>query len=97
MVAKCCNITCITGFQHVSKIEDFPTERWDSMIGVLLSAPFHLTRLTLPDMRLKSWGRIINIGSVHSVKASPFKSAYVVAKHGISGLSKVRDAGSVLN
>jgi len=77
------------GFQHVSKIEDFPPERWDAIIAVLLSAPFHLIRLMLPDMKKKKWGRIINVASVHGVKASPFKAAYVSAKHGLVGLTKV--------
>jgi len=77
------------GFQHVSPIEDFPVEKWNSIIAVLLSAPFHLTRLLLPDMRHNIWGRIINLASVHSIRASPFKAAYVSAKHGLAGLTKV--------
>jgi 3-hydroxybutyrate dehydrogenase len=77
------------GFQHVSPIEDFPVEKWNSIIAVLLSAPFHLIRLLVPEMRRRGWGRIINVASVHSVRASPFKAAYVSAKHGLAGLNKV--------
>lgn len=77
------------GFQHVSKVEEFPVEKWDALIGVLLSAPFHLIRTLLPDMIERKWGRIINLASVHSVKASPFKAGYVSAKHGLAGLTKV--------
>lgn len=77
------------GFQHVSSVEEFPVEKWDALLGVLLSAPFHLTRVLLPDMRKQGWGRIINLASVHSLKASPFKAAYVSAKHGLAGLTKV--------
>ena len=77
------------GVQHVSPIEAFPVEKWDLIIGLSLSAPFHLTRLLLPGMRTKKWGRIINIASAHALVASPFKSAYVAAKHGLGGLTKV--------
>lgn len=77
------------GVQHVSPIEAFPVEKWDLIIGLSLSAPFHLTRLLLPGMRAKKWGRIINIASAHALVASPFKSAYVAAKHGLGGLTKV--------
>jgi 3-hydroxybutyrate dehydrogenase len=77
------------GFQHVSPVEEFPVEKWNGIIAVLLSAPFHLIRLLLPDMRQRGWGRIINLASVHSVRASPFKAAYVSAKHGLAGLTKV--------
>jgi len=79
----------IEGFQHVSPVEDFPVEKWNSIIAVLLSAPFHLIRLLVPEMRRRGWGRIINVASVHSVRASPFKAAYVSAKHGLAGLNKV--------
>jgi len=77
------------GFQHVSPVETFPADKWSSLIAVLLSAPFHLIRHLLPDMRQRGWGRILNLGSVHSVRASPYKAAYVSAKHGIAGLTKV--------
>ena len=76
------------GIQHVAAIEDFPTERWDTMIAVNLSAAFHTTRRVLPEMRRKNWGRIINIASVHGLVASPNKSAYVAAKHGLVGFTK---------
>jgi len=77
------------GIQHVSPIEEFPTEKWDAVMAVDLSAAFHTTRLAVPIMRERKWGRIINIASAHALVASPFKSAYVAAKHGILGLSKV--------
>lgn len=77
------------GVQHVSPIEEFPVEKWDLIIELSLNAPFHLTRLLLPGMRAKKWGRIINIASAHALVASPFKSAYVAAKHGLGGLTKV--------
>lgn len=76
------------GIQHVSPIEEFPVERWDAIIAINLSAAFHTIRLALPGMRAKNWGRIINIGSTHGLIASPHKSAYTAAKHGIVGLSK---------
>ena len=77
------------GIQHVSPIESFPTERWDAVIAINLSSAFHTTRLAIPHMREKNWGRIINIASVHGLVASADKSAYVAAKHGIVGLTKV--------
>ena len=77
------------GIQHVSAIEDFPVERWDAVIAINLSSAFHTTRLALPHMREKNWGRIINVASVHGLVASAHKSAYVAAKHGIVGLTKV--------
>jgi 3-hydroxybutyrate dehydrogenase len=76
------------GIQHVSPVEDFPPEMWDAVIAVNLSAAFHATRLVIPNMKVKKWGRIINTASAHSLVASPFKSAYVAAKHGIAGLTK---------
>jgi 3-hydroxybutyrate dehydrogenase len=77
------------GIQHVSSVEDFPVERWDAIIAINLSSAFHTTRLALPDMQKKNWGRIINVASVHGLVASAQKSAYVAAKHGIVGLTKV--------
>ncbi|QEA13785.1 3-hydroxybutyrate dehydrogenase [Comamonas flocculans] len=77
------------GIQHVSAIQDFPVERWDAVIAVNLSSAFHTTRLALPAMLDSDWGRIINIASVHGLVASAQKSAYVAAKHGIVGLTKV--------
>lgn len=76
------------GTQFVSPIEEFPVEKWDLIIALNLSAAFHTTRLALPYMKSKKWGRIINMGSAHAKVASPFKAAYVAAKHGISGLTK---------
>jgi 3-hydroxybutyrate dehydrogenase len=77
------------GIQHVATIEDFPIERWDAVIAINLTSAFHTTRLALPGMRAKNWGRIINIASAHGLVASAGKSAYVAAKHGIVGLTKV--------
>ncbi len=76
------------GTQFVSPIEDFPVAKWDLIIALNLSAAFHTTRLALPGMKEKKWGRILNMGSAHAKVASPFKSAYVAAKHGLSGLTK---------
>ncbi len=77
------------GVQHVAPIAEFPPEKWDLIIGLNLSAAFHTTRLCVPLMRAAGWGRIINLASAHALVASPFKSAYVAAKHGIAGLTKV--------
>ena len=76
------------GLQHVSRIEDFPPERFSHMLRVMLEAPFRLARQTLPHMYAAGWGRVVNISSVHGLRASPYKSAYVTAKHGLEGLSK---------
>src|SRR6476661_5180165 len=76
------------GIQYVSAIEDFPPEKWDAIIAINLSSAFHTTRLAVPAMKAKQWGRIINTASAHSLVASPFKSAYVAAKHGIAGFTK---------
>jgi len=77
------------GIQHVSPIDQFPVEKWDAVLAINLSSAFHTIRLALPVMRRQGWGRIINIASAHALVASPFKSAYVAAKHGIVGLTKV--------
>jgi 3-hydroxybutyrate dehydrogenase len=77
------------GIQHVSNIEDFPAERWDAIIAINLSSAFHTTRLALPAMQRKNWGRIINLASVHGLVGSSGKSAYVAAKHGLVGFTKV--------
>ena len=77
------------GIQHVARIEDFPVERWDAIISINLSSAFHATRLALPAMQQANWGRIINVASVHGLVASAAKSAYVAAKHGVVGLTKV--------
>lgn len=76
------------GIQHVSPVESFPPEKWDAILAVNLSAVFHTTRLALGPMRKKGWGRIINTASAHSLVASPNKSAYVAAKHGVAGFAK---------
>ncbi|OJU35493.1 MAG: 3-hydroxybutyrate dehydrogenase, partial [Rhizobiales bacterium 68-8] len=76
------------GIQHVSPIEDFPVEKWDAIIAINLTAAFHTTAVALPHMKAAGWGRIVNIASAHGLRASPNKSAYVAAKHGIVGLTK---------
>jgi 3-hydroxybutyrate dehydrogenase len=77
------------GMQHVTPVEDFPPEKWDAIIALNLSAAFHTARLAVPHMKSQGWGRIICTASAHSLVASPFKAAYVAAKHGIAGLTKV--------
>jgi 3-hydroxybutyrate dehydrogenase len=77
------------GIQHVANIEDFPVEKWDAIIAINLTSAFHTTRLALPQMKKKNWGRIINVASVHGLVGSAQKSAYVAAKHGIVGFTKV--------
>ncbi len=76
------------GIQHVAPIEDFPIDKWNAIIAINLSSAFHATRLVVPQMKAKGWGRIVNIASAHALVASPFKAAYVAAKHGIAGLTK---------
>lgn len=76
------------GIQHVSPVEDFPLEKWDQIIAINLSSVFHATRAAVPGMKKRKWGRIINTASAHSLVASPFKSAYVSAKHGVAGFTK---------
>lgn len=76
------------GIQHVSKLEDFPADKWQLLIDIMLVGPALLTRALLPHMRAQNFGRIINVGSIHSVIASPYKSAYVAAKHGLLGFAK---------
>ncbi len=77
------------GIQHVAQIEDFPVDKWDAIIAINLSSAFHTTRLAMPGMRARNWGRIINIASAHGLVASPQKSAYVTAKHGLVGFTKL--------
>lgn len=77
------------GIQHVSPIEDFPLERFDLILDLMLTAPFRLVRQSLPHMYARGWGRVVNVSSVHGLRASAFKAAYVTAKHGLEGLSKV--------
>ncbi len=76
------------GMQHVAPIEEFPPEKWDAVIALNLSAAFHTTRLAVPGMKARGWGRIINTASAHSLTASPFKVAYVAAKHAMAGFTK---------
>ena len=76
------------GIQHVAPIDEFPAEKWDAIIAINLSSAFHTTAAALPYMRERGWGRVVNIASAHGLTASPFKSAYIAAKHGIIGLSK---------
>ena len=76
------------GIQHVAPIESFPVDKWNAILAINLSSAFHTTAAALPGMRAKGWGRVVNIASAHGLTASPFKSAYVAAKHGIVGLSK---------
>ncbi|MDB5657677.1 MAG: 3-hydroxybutyrate dehydrogenase [Cypionkella sp.] len=76
------------GIQFVAPIDEFPTEKWDQIIAINLTSAFHTTAAALPGMRTRGWGRIVNIASAHGLTASPFKSAYIAAKHGVVGLSK---------
>lgn len=76
------------GIQFVSPVEDFPEDKWDAIIAINLTAAFHSTKAVIPGMKQRGWGRIINTASAHALVASPFKSAYVAAKHGIAGLTK---------
>jgi 3-hydroxybutyrate dehydrogenase len=76
------------GFQHVSPIEDFAEDQWDRMISLMLTAPFLLTRYCWPSMKKQKWGRVLNIGSIHALIASPFKVGYIAAKHGLVGITR---------
>jgi 3-hydroxybutyrate dehydrogenase len=76
------------GYQHVSPIEDFPEDQWERMISLMLTAPFLLTRYCWPAMKKQKWGRVVNIGSIHALIASPFKVGYIAAKHGLVGLTR---------
>jgi 3-hydroxybutyrate dehydrogenase len=76
------------GYQHVSPIEDFPEDEWEQMVSLMLTTPFLLTRYCWPSMKRQRWGRIINIGSIHALVASPFKAGYISAKHGLVGLTR---------
>ncbi len=77
------------GIQHVAPVDEFPPEKWDAILAINLSSAFHAIRAALPDMKAKGYGRIINVASAHGLVGSPFKSAYVAAKHGVLGLTKV--------
>ena len=76
------------GIQHVAPVDEFPVAKWDAIVAINLSSAFHTTRLALPAMKKKGWGRVINMASAHALVGSPYKSAYVAAKHGIAGLTK---------
>ena len=76
------------GLQHVSPIEDFPEDRWEQLLKIMLFGAFYLTRYAIPHMYARGWGRIVNVSSLHGLVASPFKSAYISAKHGLNGLTK---------
>ncbi|WP_122073633.1 3-hydroxybutyrate dehydrogenase [Pseudophaeobacter sp. EL27] len=76
------------GIQHVAPVDEFPAETWDAILAINLSSAFHTTAVALPMMRAAGWGRVVNIASAHGLTASPFKSAYVAAKHGVVGLTK---------
>ena len=76
------------GIQHVAPVDEFPVAKWDAILAINLSAAFHTTRLAVPGMKNRGWGRIVNIASAHALVASPYKAAYVAAKHGIAGLTK---------
>jgi len=76
------------GIQHVAPVDEFPLDKWDAIIAINLSSSFHTVRAALPAMKARRWGRIVNIASAHALVASPFKSAYVAAKHGVAGFTK---------
>ncbi|MGQ0579286.1 MAG: 3-hydroxybutyrate dehydrogenase [Betaproteobacteria bacterium] len=76
------------GIQHVAPVDEFPIDKWDAILAINLSSAFHAIRSVLPGMKTKGWGRIVNVASAHGLVASPFKSAYVAAKHGLVGLTK---------
>ena len=90
------------GIQHVAAVDEFPVDKWDAILAINLSAAFHTTRAALPGMKRNGWGRIVNVGSIHALIASPFKSAYTAAKHGLAGFTKstaleVAQAGITVN
>lgn len=89
LMGSCDILVNNAGIQHVAPIESFPVEKWDAIIAINLTSAFHTTAAALPLMRKAGWGRVINIASAHGLTASPFKAAYVAAKHGIVGLTKV--------
>ena len=87
-VGRCDILVNNAGVQHVAPIDQFPAGKWDDIVAINLSSAFHTTAAALPIMRAAGWGRVVNIASAHGLTASPFKSAYVAAKHGIVGLTK---------
>ncbi|MBV0912142.1 3-hydroxybutyrate dehydrogenase [Anianabacter salinae] len=86
--AACDILVNNAGIQHVARVEDFPADKWDAIIAINMSSNFHTIAAAIPMMRKAGWGRIINVASAHGLRASPFKSAYVAAKHGVLGLTK---------
>lgn len=88
MAGGCDILVNNAGIQFVCKIEEFPSEKWDAILAINLSSAFHTTAAALPGMKAKGWGRIVNVASAHGLTASPYKSAYVAAKHGVVGLTK---------
>ncbi len=76
------------GIQHVAPVDEFPVDKWDAILAINLSSAFHATRAALPGMKRRGWGRVINVASIHGLVASPYKSAYVAAKHGVVGFTK---------
>lgn len=88
MAGRCDVLVNNAGVQHVAPIPEFPAERWDAIIAINLSSAFHAMAVALPMMRASGWGRVVNIASAHGLTASPYKSAYIAAKHGIVGLTK---------
>jgi 3-hydroxybutyrate dehydrogenase len=76
------------GIQHVAPVDEFPDDKWDAILAIILSSAFHTTKAALPGMKAKAWGRVINTGSMHSLVASPYKAAYNAAKHGLAGFTK---------
>ena len=86
---SCDILVNIAGIQHVAPIDEFPVDKWDAIIAINMSSAFHTTAAALPMMRKAGWGRVVNIASAHGLRASPFKSAYITAKHGVVGMTKV--------
>ena len=82
-------LLCNAGIQHVAPIDEFPIEKWDAILAINLSSAFHAMKSAIPGMKARNWGRLINLCSAHSLRASPNKAAYVAAKHGLAGLTKV--------
>ena len=87
-LGRCDILVNNAGIQHVALVEEFPLDKWDAIIAINLSSAFHAMRAALPGMKQRNWGRIINVASVHGLVASPAKSAYIAAKHGLVGLTK---------
>jgi len=88
-VGRCDILVNNAGIQHVAPIDEFPVEKWDAILAIMLSSAFHTTAVALPMMRKAGWGRVVNLASAHGLTASPYKSAYVAAKHGMVGMTKV--------